>query len=222
MLAAEAPAPASTAWVSAAPLSATAPPPSIAEIPAGDYKLDPSHSSLLVKVSHLGFSHFTAWFDAFGADLKLDPANPSAAGLSVDIEAASLNVHAPPAGFVEELRADKFVDSKNNPKITFKSTAIAMTGPNTADVTGDLVFRGITKPVTLKVTYNGGYKGHMYEPKARIGFSATGVFNRSDFGMDYGVPAPGASMGTGDEITIVIETEFQGPPMQNPPTVPPQ
>lgn len=207
-------------WVSAAPLSASAPAPSITDIPAGDYVLDPAHSTLMFKVSHLGFSNFTLWFQTFSANLKLDPANPSAATLQASIDPASIMIPAPDDEFLGHLRGENLADAVKFPEITYTSTAIKMTGPNTADVTGDLTFRGITKPVVLKMTYNGGYKGHIYEPMARIGFSATGAFKRSDFGMDYGVPAPGASMGTSDEVSVVIEAEFKGPPLPNPPPMP--
>lgn len=212
---------ASSAWVSAAPVSASAPAPSIAGIPAGDYKLDPEHSTFFFKVSHLGFSNFTLWFDTFGADLKLDPANPSAATLAATVDPASLMVHAPPKDFVDHLRGKDFIDAKGFPQITFKSTAINMTGPNTADIVGDLTLHGVTKPITLSATYNGGYEGHVYEPLARIGFSAKGVFKRSDFGIGYGVPQPGSSMGSSDEVSVVIEAEFKGPAMKNLPAPPP-
>lgn len=206
-----------TGWVSAAPLSATAPAPSIDGIPAGDYKLDPAHATFMFKVSHLGFSNFTGWFDTFSADLKLDPANPSAASLVAIIDPASLTVHAPPDGFREHLRGADFIDAKQFPQITYRSTAIKMTGPNTADVTGDLTLHGVTRAVTLSMTYNGGYVGHVYEPRARIGFSVTGQFKRSDFGIGGGVPKPGESMGVSDEVAIVIEAEFLGPEMKDPP-----
>lgn len=208
---------ASKAWVSAAPVSATAPAPSIDKIPAGDYKLDPAHATFMFKVSHLGFSNFTGWFDTFSADLKLDPANPSAATLTATVDPTSLTVHAPPAGFQEELRGEQYVDAKQFPQITFKSTAIKMSGPNTAEVTGDLTLHGITKPVTLSMTYNGGYEGHVYEPRARIGFSAHGMFKRSDFGIGGGVPKEGSNMGVSDEVAVVIEAEFIGPDMKEPP-----
>lgn len=209
--------PEASAWVSAARVSATAPAPSIEKIPAGDYKLDPAHSTFMFKVAHLGFSNFTAWFDTFSAELKLDPANPAAATLTATVDPASLTVHAPPAGFQDELRGEQYVDAKQFPQITFKSTEIKMTGPNTADVTGDLTLHGVTKPVTLSMTYNGGYEGHVYEPRARIGFSAHGVFKRSDFGIGGGVPKEGSNMGVSDEVTVVIESEFIGPEMKDPP-----
>ncbi len=207
-------------WVSAAPVSDTAPAPSIEGIPAGDYKLDPAHSTFMFKVSHLGFSNFTLWFDTFSADLKLDPANPSAATLTASVDPASLGIHAPPGDFQDHLRGEQYLGAKEFPQISYKSTAIRMTGPNTADVTGDLTLHGVTKSVTLSMTYNGGYVGHVYEPRARIGFSVHGTFKRSDFGIGGGVPKPGDNMGVSDEVTVVIESEFTGPEMKDPPKPP--
>jgi polyisoprenoid-binding protein YceI len=86
-------------------------------------------------------------------------------------------------------------------------------GANGLRITGDFTLHGVTKPVVLNATYNGGYAGHPFDPHARIGFSATGKLKRSDFGVAYGIPAPGTTMGVGDDVDIVIETEFSGPPL---------
>ena len=88
------------------------------------------------------------------------------------------------------------------------------TGANTANVTGDFTMHGVTKPLVLAVTFNGGYAGHPYDPNARIGFSATGSIKRSEFGMAYGVPEPGTTMGVGDDVSLVLEAEFSGPPFK--------
>ena len=186
-------------------------------IPAGDYKLDPLHSTLIFSVSHLGFSNYTAQFNTISADLKLDPANPGAAVLNATVDPASLQVPAPPAGFLDEPKGEGWTDVAKFPQITFKSTGVAVTGKNAADVTGDLTLHGVTKPVTLKITYNGGYAGHVYEPNARIGFSAHGVFKRSDFGITYGIPEPGSNIGVHDEVSVRIEAEFTGPPQKDAP-----
>ena len=168
-------------------------------------------------VNHLGFSHYTAQFTRFTADLKLDPANPATAQLSATVDPASLSLPSPPAGFFDELMSEPWINAKAFPQMTFKSTSVTMTGPNTADVTGDLTLRGVTKPVTLAMTFNGGWKGIPQDPHARIGFSAKGALNRSDYGISTGVPAPGSTMGVSDEVTIAIEVEFTGPPMADKP-----
>ncbi len=65
--------------------------------------------------------------------------------------------------------------------------------------------------MVLEATYNGGYAGHPYDPRARVGFSAQGTFKRSDFGVSYGIPDPGSSFGVGDQVAVILETEFSGP-----------
>lgn len=212
--------------VEAATETAVAPAPATPEastdgIPAGDYKLDPAHASLIFTVSHLGFSNYTAQFGKFSADLELDPANPGAAILNATVDPASLQLNNPPKGFLQELTGDQWIDAKAFPQITFKSTHVAVTGKNAADVTGDLTLHGVTRPVTLQMTYNGGYAGHVYEPKARIGFSARGVFKRSDFGISQGVPKPGSNMGVSDDVSVRIEAEFNGPAWKDAPAATP-
>lgn len=183
------------------------------KVPAGDYKLDPAHASLEFKVNHLGFSHYTARFSDFDAKLKFDPANPSASSVEATIDPKSLTLPAPPAGFKDELTGKAWLDAGQYPTITFRSTKVEVTGANTAKVTGDFTLHGVTKPVVLDATFNGGYAGHPMDPHARIGFSAKGVFNRSEFGMGFGVPAPGTTMGVGDAVEVTIEAEFSGPPL---------
>lgn len=188
--------------------------PAIPDLPAGSYSLDKSHSSLLFRVDHLGFSRYTGRFSTFDAKLQLDPANPATASLEVTVDPKSLAVENPPAGFLDTLRGPEWLDGGQFPAITFKSTKVTPTGADTADVAGDFTLHGVTKPLVLKVKFNGGYKGHPMDPNARIGFSATGQLKRSDFGIAYGVPGPGSKMGVSDEVDIAIETEFTGPPLK--------
>ncbi len=63
-----------------------------------------------------------------------------------------------------------------------------MTAPDSAEIVGNLTLHGVTKPITLNAKFNGGYAGNMYDPHARIGFSANGAFKRSDFGITTGIP----------------------------------
>jgi polyisoprenoid-binding protein YceI len=175
--------------------------------PAGDYTLDMSHTNISFRVNHLGFSSYTANFDKAEGKLHFDPANPAAMTVEATIDPTSLDLNAPPKGFHDELMGEGFFDAKKFPTITFKSTKVEVTGANSAKVTGDLTLHGVTKPVTLDTTFNGGWAANSYDG-ARIGFSAHGSFNRSDFGMGSGIPAPGTTMGVSDEVRFAIETEF--------------
>ena len=199
-----------------APAAAAPAAPAAPQVPAGDYKLDPAHASLTFKVNHLGFSHYTARFSTFDASLKFDPAHPEASSVEATIDPKSLTLNAPPAGFKDELTGKAWFDAAQYPAITFRSTKVEVTGANTAKITGDFTLHGVTKPVVLDATFNGGYAGFAMDPHARIGFSAHGVFKRSEFGMGFGVPAPGQTMGVSDEVDVQIEAEFSGPAWVDP------
>jgi len=184
----------------------------IAELPAGDWRLDKAHASLIFRVDHLGFSNYTARFTRWDATLTLDPRNPAAASLTAEVDAASIETDYPdPASldFNATLRGETWLDTTRHPKMTFRSTRIEMTGPQTATIVGDLTLRGVTRPVRLEARFNGGYAHNPYDAAgARIGFSARGVLNRGDFGIDYGIPAPGSKMGVSNAVEIILETEF--------------
>ncbi|CAN5152977.1 YceI family protein [soil metagenome] len=179
--------------------------------PAGIYTLDPAHSSLNFRVSHMGLSRFTARFIKFGGTLNFDPGHPEAMSVSITIDPASIQTNYPlkDVDFDAQIRGKDFLESAKHPAMTYVSTKVEQTGPNTARVTGDLNFRGVTKPVVLETTFNGGYAPNNMDPSgARIGFSGHGGLKRSDFGFSTGIPAPGTTMGVGDEVEILIETEF--------------
>jgi polyisoprenoid-binding protein YceI len=184
--------------------------------PAGAYTLDKAHTSVTFRVSHLGFSHYTARFANVDGKLKFDPAHPAAMAVEATIDPKSLALNTPPAGFHDTLMGKSWFNAAAFPAITFKSTKVALTGKNTAKVTGDFTLHGVTKPVTLDVTYNGGWPPNAMDG-ARVGFSAHGVIQRSAFGMGMGVPAKGSNMGVSDDVDVAIETEFNsGGPVKAP------
>lgn len=182
--------------------------------PAGEYHIDKSHASLLLRVSHLGFSTYTTRFSRFDATLTFDPNNIPASKLVATIQAASLAMDAAPKMCTDIVLGPQLLDTAKFPKIVFRSEKIRMTGDKSFEIMGTLSLHGVTRPLTLTATYNGGYPGMPnMDPHARIGFSAHGSFKRSDFGMGFGVPAPGTTMGVGDLIDVTIEAEFIGPPL---------
>lgn len=186
-------------------------------VPAGRYTLDRSHASLLFSVDHLGFSHYTARFRRFDATLQFDPAKLAAARVEVTVDATSIETDYPdPAklDFNAQLQGADWLDAKAHPTLTYRSRRVVPSGDGKFRIEGELTLRGITRPVVLEARYNGGYAGHPMDPHARIGFSATGRLRRSEFGMSYGIPAPGTTMGVGDEVDLRIECEFSGPPLQ--------
>jgi len=180
---------------------------------AGQYYMDKAHTSVAFRVNHLGFSRYTARFSRVDGKLQFDPEHPTAMQVEATIDPTSLELNAPPAGFHEQLMGKGWFEAANFPRITFRSTKVELTGPHAAKVTGDLTLHGVSKPVVLDVTYNGGYPPNSFDPGgARIGFSAHGVLKRSAFGIAIGIPAPGSTMGVSDDVDIAIETEFSSKP----------
>ena len=106
--------------------------------------------------------------------------------------------------FNGHLQGERMFDTANFPEITFESTEVTRNSDNTGTVTGDLTIKGVTKPVTLDVTYNGSLIDERSNSYA-IGFSGAATIKRSDFGIDFLVPV------VGDDVTITIETEFLMP-----------
>jgi polyisoprenoid-binding protein YceI len=179
-----------------------------AAAPAGEYVMDPNHTSLIARVRHMGLSNFTIRFDGVHGSFSYDPKNPTATKVQATVDAASFDVGT------QKLNADMTLNehfikqrdilgNSKNPTVTFASTSIRRTGQDTAVMDGDLTMNGITKPVSLNVTFNGTAPG-MGGGGQRMGFSADGVIKRTDFQVLKIMPVPMI----GDDVTIHIETEF--------------
>ena len=175
------------------------------EAPSGTYKLDLSHASITFRVKHMGLSNYTARFAKFDSTVDYDAKDPTRSKLTVVIDPKSIRTDFPnPAkeDFDKVLGTDdKWLAGVKHPEIRFVSTAIRRTGPNAGQITGDLSFRGVTKPVTLAATWNGAIE-NPFSKKPVFGVSATGSIKRSDFGMTYLAGL------IGDEVELQIEAEY--------------
>ena len=195
----------------------TVAPSAMASPPAGTYKLEKSHASLVLRTSHMGFSSYTTRFSRFDADLTLDPRNLPASTVATTIDAASFEMDGAPQMCLDIMNGPQMLDTAKFPQIVFKSERVRMTGAKSMEIVGTLTLHGVTRPMVLTASYNGGYAGMPnMDPQARVGFSAHGSLNRSDFGITYGVPAPSTTMGVGDLVDFSIEAEFTGPPLAAP------
>ena len=169
-----------------------------AKVPAGAFALDPRHASLVIKVPHMGgFSRYTMRFNKLSGDFTYDPANWQATKVSIVVDPKSIDTgdglfNKTIAGYFE---ADKY------PVIQFTSTGLAGVTDGRGQLAGELTFHGVTKPVTLDVAFN-GYGSGFPVSGPRMGFSGTGSFKRSEFGVTGGRPF------AGDEVDLIFEVEF--------------
>lgn len=170
-----------------------------ARLERGAYRLDPDHIALLWKVNHLGYALFVGRFDTVDASLDFDPAAPAASRLEVVVATASVDSRLP--ALDDTLRGSGWLDTTTFPQATFRSTAIETTGSATGRITGDLTLHGVTRSVTLAVTFNGG-ADNLITGRYTLGFSGSGTIKRSEFGLANLVPA------IGDEVELEIHAEF--------------
>lgn len=195
----------SCAVLAFAPLASAQPaPPSQdpAAAPAGAYEIDTRHTSVIIKIDHLGFSNYAMRFNEANATYSYDPADPLATRITATVNPASVDTGMP--AFNEEIAGPRILNAAEHPEITFVSTGIRDVQGNRGVVTGDLTFLGVTRPLELNVVFNGG--GASMGNVNRMGFSATGTFKRSDFGHGF------MQGMLGDEVEIHIETEFVSRP----------
>ena len=171
-----------------------------AAIPVGTYVPDDTHAYLSFSYSHLGLSNPQLFFRDFDAVLELDGNNMSNSSVNITIDATSIDSSVPELD--EELKSDSFFDVANHPNITFQSTAYEQLTEDTGRVTGDLVVRGVARPVTLDVKINSAAMSRNTR-KEMIGVSVTGTVNRSDYGMDAYLPM------ISDELSLDIQVEFE-------------
>lgn len=170
-----------------------------AALKAGTYTLDQKHASLLFKIDHLGYSLYVGRFERFDATLDFDAADAGTAHVEAKIDASSLNVAND--DFAKTLMGPDWFDAAGFPEAVFRSTAVEKTGDKIGRMTGDLTLHGVTAPVTLDVTFNGGAQD-LLRGGYVVGFSAAGHFSRKTFGIDKfeGI--------VGDDVEIGINAEF--------------
>jgi polyisoprenoid-binding protein YceI len=183
----------------AAPLLMVAAHATSADVPSGTYVLDETHGYITFSYSHLGFSTPHVGFTDFAVTLNYDAEAPERSRLNVIIQADSVDSRV--AEFNEHLVDERFFHTTEYPTITFDSTAIEMTGDNTGQVTGNLTIRDQTHPVTLDVTLNKA-ANHPMRGKPFLGFNAQTEVMRSQWGLDYAVPA------VGDAVDLYISVEL--------------
>lgn len=161
------------------------------------YVLDSSHSFPSFSYNHLGYSIQMSRFDKATGTVTLDKAAKTAA---VDIVIDAKSVSTGSATFNEHIQGEDFLDTAKHPTAAFKSTKVVFEGDKPVSIDGNLTLKGVTRPVTLKVTSFHAMP-HPMAKKDAIGANATTKVKRTDFNMGKNVPY------VGDEVTIDIALE---------------
>ena len=142
-------------------------------------------------------------FDQWDATATMTSPDVETGVLDIKIQAASVNTGS---GMKDgKLKGKDFFDAEHDPLITFHSTRIVQTGPNTLDYIGDFTIRGVTKPEKLTFTLSGKGTG-----SGEI--KGTMAFDRKDYGMNSGIPF--IKIADRVEVTLALKAKrVSGPPV---------
>ncbi|AUH69899.1 MULTISPECIES: YceI family protein [Gordonia] len=171
-----------------------------ADLTPGTWTIDPVHSTIGFSVRHLMVSKVRGTFDAFTGTITI--AEDGTPSVQAEIDVTSINTRNEQRD--GHIKSADFFDAEKFPTATFTSTSVVEKGGD-YELTGDFTLKGVTKPVTLKMEYNGVNAGMGQGPVA--GFEASTVINRKDFGIDIEMPLETGGTVVGDKITITLEIE---------------
>lgn len=172
---------------------------------ASTWNIDPEHSSIQFKVSHLGLVDVKGIFRKYQGTVTLDEKDIAKSSVNVTIETASVDTGVEKRD--EHLRTDDFFDAAKHPTITFVSKKVTPAGKGKLEVNGDLTICGVTKAVVLDVT---GPTKELKDPWGNIrrGVSATTTINRTEFGLTYNKILDNGVLVIGNKVTISLEAEL--------------
>ncbi|HEV8064593.1 MAG TPA: YceI family protein [Acidimicrobiales bacterium] len=166
------------------------------------FAIDSAHSEIGFGVKHMMVSKVRGRFGKYDGRIEVaDDLLSSQIELSVDMDSIDTREETRD----NHLRSDDFFSSATHPKMTFKSTAIRHRGGDKFEVTGDLTIKGVTKPITLDVTY----EGVVSDPygNQRIGFSARGELDRYDYGVSFGAALEAGGLVVAKKVSLEFEIE---------------
>ena len=168
---------------------------------AAEFVLDPTHTYITFFVSHLGFSDMSGMFLKSEGTFTYDEEAKELKNARITVDTSSVFTNHDERD--KHLRSADFLNTGEFPEMTFVAKKAEKISDTEGKVTGDLTLLGVTKPITLDVTYNKAGNYPFGDGHYALGFDAEGSFKRSDFGMSYGVEGDIV----GDEIKLVIGVE---------------
>jgi polyisoprenoid-binding protein YceI len=177
------------------------------------FVVDPPHSEAAFQVRHF-VTKVRGRFNDFTGTINVDRANPAASSVELKINAASLDTAHP--GRDKHLRSADFFDVEKFPEITFRSTKIVPRGQDRYDVTGSFTLHGVTREITVPVSFL-GFMGS--GPTEKAGFSADFTLNRKDYGIVWNRALDAGGTVLGDEVFVSVNVEAN-PPKPAPPAAP--
>ncbi|WBQ17613.1 YceI family protein [Sphingobium yanoikuyae] len=174
--------------------------PSPDAVEAGTYKVETHHTLAEFTVNHFGFSNFFGVIPGAAGTMTLNP--KALASTKIDISLPVAQISTTNAVLDGELKSAEWFDAAQFPEIRFISTKVVRTGTDTARISGNVTIHGVTRPLVLDARFHGAGVNPM-DKAYTVGFDATGVLKRSEFGVSKYVPA------VSDDVQLKISAAFE-------------
>ncbi|TMQ80739.1 YceI family protein [Actinomadura soli] len=170
------------------------------ELTVGTWNIDPVHSEVTFVIRHL-MTKVRGTFTEFSGSVQIAE-ELSASSAVAEIKVASLDTRN--ADRDAHVRTADVLDVENHPTMTFATTGVRSEGGEHY-LDGDLTIKGVTRPVSLSVEFNGVAE----DPwgGTRAGFSAGTTINRKDWGIEFNVPLKGDKALLGDKVDLQLEIQ---------------
>jgi polyisoprenoid-binding protein YceI len=179
--------------------------PSVAAVPAaagGTWNVDKVHSEVSFQVRHF-VSKVRGRFGDFSGVIKMDAAKPETSSVEFTIKVASIDTNEPKRD--AHLKSPDFFDAEKFPEIRFVSKKVVSRSDTAYEVTGDLTMRGVTKEITLPVTFTGLAKDAWGGERA--GFETSITLNRKEYGINWNKALDQGGFMLGDDVAVSISLE---------------
>ena len=179
------------------------------------WTFEPGHTAAEFRARHMMVTYVRGAFKNVHGALDFDPEKPRLSSVEVTIDPTTIWTGEPQRD--AHLRSRDFLDVDEFPQITFKGGQVKVIGDHDYVVVGDLTIRGVTRSVSLRVSYLGQWQTPWWEekdgqwidrgPRLRAGFVATTEINRHDFGVSWNDTMDKGGLVVGDTVSITIDVE---------------
>lgn len=170
---------------------------------AGVWRIDPAHSTLGFVARHLMVTKVHGRFADFDADVVIGE-EPTESTVTVRIAAASIDTRDNDRD--AHLRSPDFFDVEQFPEITFRTTGVRHVKGDRWALDGDLTIKGVTRPVTLDVEFD-GVSGDPWGGQ-RAGFTAQAQIDREDWGLTWNVALESGGWLVSKKIKLELDVEL--------------
>ncbi|MGH8915229.1 MAG: YceI family protein [Acidimicrobiia bacterium] len=167
----------------------------------GVWQIDRSHSDLRILARHMMVAKVRGTFADFAGTIVVAD-NPLESSVEIEARAASVTTGTPDRD--NHLRSPDFLDAENYPLVTFRSTELVPDGDHWK-LTGDLTIRGVTKPATFDLTFEGALTDPYGRTKA--GFTAVGEIDRREWGLTWNTALEGGGVLVSERFKVEFDVE---------------